>query len=81
MKATKLGRIIKAKRTQWEMSQRQLGEESNLSAGTISRIENGVRDVPWKTINRIFFALNINVAVITWHQNGDLLIEKLNEDE
>ena len=60
-----IGRIIRTKRMQQNLTCRELGKLSGTSAATVSRIENAKRIPKIKTANKILVALGLELMPIT----------------
>ncbi len=61
-----IGRFIKARRTQLNLSTQELAMLCGVSAFTLNKIENGFRGVKLATILTILDALGVELKVSKW---------------
>lgn len=61
-----IGDAIKTVRTIRRMTQREVAEGAGLSEAYIGYIENGKKDLSWKSLVRISKAMNCNVALLVF---------------
>ena len=58
----RLGNRIKKLREKWDMSQRELAEDSKVARYQLSRIERGISDPTYSVLRRIAEALDVNLS-------------------
>jgi transcriptional regulator with XRE-family HTH domain len=62
-KSFSIGSLVKAIRKQLGMSQKVLARRAGMPQSTISRIENGQRDLALSTLNKILCALSCDLVI------------------
>lgn len=72
-----IGRVIRRRRMELGISQRELAELTNIAKPTISRIEHGRCDPKLSTIEKICIHLRVEVRLVSWHLLS-ALDEKIN---
>lgn len=70
-----IGDRIKRARALWDRSQRDLEAETGLSQSTLSRIENGIREVKLNELLSLSWALGFTVSELTGHSPVGARIE------
>lgn len=77
MKGLSIGALIKSIRTQLKMSQKTLAKRAGIPQATVSRIEQGQRDVNLSTLHKIFNALECDIVLAPLlHDSIDNILRK-----
>lgn len=68
---TPIGRAIRRVRTARNMTQKSLAEATGLSKTHISTVESGGRGISWEALQRVAYALNVNVSLLAMLTEAD----------
>ena len=66
-----LAALLKRLRKEREITQEQLAFDAGITASALSRIERGLNDPGWTTVNRIAKALGISLVDLVIHIERD----------
>lgn len=75
------GEVIKAKRTQSQITQQDAASLSNVSKQTYIKIEQGSADIKVASLMKVVSALGIKISILPWQGSDTSAPSQEDEDE